>query len=215
MSRIYLIPGLGADCRIYKNIDLTGHNVIHVNWIEPASTDTLTSYTQKLINKYDIQPGSILIGNSMGGMVAVEIANIMPMSKTIIISSIKTCDEASAYFGFFRTIPIYKLIPTKLFTSVGPLVRFVFGRMKPDDQALFQDMLKKSSPAFVKWAMGAILNWNNINIPPNVYHITGSSDLLFNCRKAKGAQIIEKGTHIMIFDRAEEINQLLKKILTE
>ncbi|MCC8408053.1 alpha/beta hydrolase [Mucilaginibacter sp. UR6-1] len=214
MSRIYLIPGLGADCRIYKNIDLSGHDVTFVNWIEPDVTDTLTSYAQKLVNKYNIYPNSILIGNSMGGMVAIEIANIIPTSKTILISSIKSCNEASAYFSFFRLVPLYKLIPAKLFTSMGGLVRIVFGKMQPDDQSLFQDMLKNTSPTFVKWAIGAILNWKNTTIPANVYHIAGSSDMLFDCRKATGSQIIEKGTHIMIFDRAEEINRILKKILT-
>lgn len=215
MSRVYLIPGLGADYRIYKNIELSGHNITYCNWIEPSDTDTLTTYSQKLIDKYNILPESILIGNSMGGIVAIEIANILPMDKTILISSIKSCNEASAYFSFFRAVPLYKIIPAKLFTSMGFLVRIAFGKMKRDDQMLFQDMLKKTSPTFVKWAIGAILNWKNISIPNNVYHITGSSDVLFDCRKAKGSQIIEKGTHIMIFDRADEINQILKSILSE
>ncbi|MCD8739826.1 alpha/beta hydrolase [Mucilaginibacter roseus] len=213
MSRIYLIPGLGADCRIYKNIDFKGHDVTFVNWIEPALTDTLSRYAQKLIDQYKIEKNSILIGNSMGGMVAIEIAKLLPMDKTILISSIKSSAEASAYFPFFRTIPIYRFIPTGLLVQARLFIKYVFGNMLPDDQHLFEDMYKNTSPTFIKWAMGAILNWENTTIPTNVYHITGSKDRIFNCRKAVGAQIIENGTHIMIFDRAAEINMILKGII--
>ncbi len=213
MSRIFLIPGLGADCRIYKNLDLAGHEVTFVNWIAPAANDTLSSYAQKLINQYEIEENSILIGNSMGGMIAIEIAKLQPMDKTILISSIKSSNEASAYFSFFHSVPLYKIIPTKMLVKGRLFIKYIFGSMRPEDQHLFEDMYKNTSPVFIKWAMGAILNWKNTTIPNNVYHITGSNDRVFNCRKAIGAQIIENGTHIMIFDRAAEINKVLKGIL--
>lgn len=213
MSRIYLIPGLGADCRIYKNLDLAGHDVFFVNWIAPDPADTLSTYAQKLIDYYKIQQNSILIGNSMGGMVAIEIAKLQPMAKTILISSIKSSEEASSYFSFFRSVPLYKYIPTSLLVKARLFVKYIFGSMLPEDQHLFEDMYKNTSPAFIKWAMGAILKWKNTIIPDNVYHITGSNDKVFNCRKAIGAQIIKNGTHIMIFDRAAEINTILKRIL--
>jgi len=213
MSRIYIIPGLGADTRIYKNIDLHGHEVIPVNWIEPSKADTLVMYAQKLIDQYNIKPDSILIGNSLGGMLAVEIAKVLPMEKVILISSIKTSDEAPGYFGFFRNVPVQKLVSGKLMTSMGSMIRPVFGRMAKDDATVFMEMLKGTSPVFIEWAMSAILGWKNDIIPPNTYHITGDKDLVFDYKKIKGATIVKGGTHIMIFDKAGEINKLLKPIL--
>jgi pimeloyl-ACP methyl ester carboxylesterase len=102
MSKIFLIPGLGADTRVYNNIDLGNHEVICVDWIEPHQTDTLSTYAQKLIYQYDITPKSVVIGNSLGGMIAVEIAKIIPLDKVILISSIKTVDEAPWYFSLLR-----------------------------------------------------------------------------------------------------------------
>lgn len=54
MSKIYLIAGLGADTRIYNNIDLHEHDVVPIDWIEPNELDTLTTYSQKLIYQYNI-----------------------------------------------------------------------------------------------------------------------------------------------------------------
>ena len=98
MSKVYLIPGLGADTRIYKYIDLKGHEAINVNWIEPEKIDTLSSYAQKLIDHYHILPQSIVIGNSLGGMIAIEIAKRVELDKVILISSIKTAAEAPISF---------------------------------------------------------------------------------------------------------------------
>lgn len=213
MSRIYLIAGLGADTRVYNNIDLRDYEVIPVDWIEPDEKDTLVSYAKRLVYQYNIAVNSTLIGNSMGGMIAVEIAKLIPIKKVILISSIKTTDEAPRYFSFFRNVPIQKLIPGKLITSMGFLVKPMFGHMSEEDAWLFNDMLKNTSPFFVKWAMGAILAWRNDVIPANLYHIIGDKDLIFDYNRIKNATVVKGGTHIMIFDKAKEINKLLTQIL--
>ncbi len=61
--------------------------------------------------------------------------------------------------------------------------------------------------------MTAVLKWKNITIPPNVYVITGDKDRVFNYKLIKDAIIVKGGTHIMIFDKAKEINKILKGIL--
>jgi pimeloyl-ACP methyl ester carboxylesterase len=215
MSKVYLIPGLGADSRAYDNIVIEGHEVVRIDWIEPDKADTLKTYAQKLILQYNISPLSIVIGNSLGGMLAMEIAKILPLQKTILISSIKTIDEAPAYFSIFRLTGIYKLVPGKLVTKLGFFIRYVFGKMEKTKEGLFVDMLEKSSPKFIRWAMGATLHFSNKTILPNTYTITGDKDRVFNYKKIRDAIIIPGGTHIMIFDRADEINAILKDILAQ
>ena len=213
MSKIFLIAGLGADTRLYKNIDLHEHDVVPVDWIAANKHDTLTTYAQKLIHQYHIIPNAVVIGVSLGGMIAVEIAKQLPLNKVILISSIKTVDEAPGYFKLFRKAPLYKAVPDKLLGSVGMVMKPFFGHLKPEDVWLFGDMLKKSSPTFLKWAMSAVLNWENKVIPPNLYHIIGDKDLVFPCKNIKGATVVKGGTHIMVFDKAKQINKLLKGIL--
>jgi hypothetical protein len=131
----------------------------------------------------------------------------------ILISTIKTKNEAPYYFKFFRTLPLHKLIPGSLIRQVGNLIKPVFGKMSDQDAWLFRDMLSKSSPQFIEWAMTAALHWDNETIPNNVYHITGDKDLIFNYKRINNATIIKGGTHIMLFDKAKQINKLLKAIL--
>lgn len=213
MAKVYLLPGMGADARIYKNIQLPGHELISVDYFDPSESDTLTTYAQKLIGQYNIKSGSVLLGNSLGGMIAVEIAKQVDVAHVLLVSSIKTIDQAPAYFKFFRTVPVYKILPGKLFTNMGFLAKPVFGDMNKDDAWLFNDMLKKTSPKFMKWAMGAALHWVNKTVPPNVHIITGDKDLVFDYKRITDAIIIKGGTHIMIFDKAPEISAILTNIL--
>ena len=214
MSRIFLIAGMGADTRIYNNIELPSeYEVIPVDWIEPHKTDTLSTYSQKLIYQYDIRPKDIIIGNSLGGMIAVEIGKKIPLKKIILISSIKTTDEAPAYYKLFRALPIYKIIPNKVITSAGFLIQPIFGKMSDADLWLFNDMRRNTSPIFLRWAMGASLNWDSTTSPANVHHIHGDKDRIFPVKNLKGTTILKDGTHIMIFNYAKEINKWLKSIL--
>jgi pimeloyl-ACP methyl ester carboxylesterase len=214
MGRIFLIPGLGADCRIYNHINLEGYDVVSINWIENAPGDTLTTYAQKLIAQFHIVSGSIIIGNSMGGMIAMEIGKIITCEKIILISSIRTVDEAPGYFTFFRNIPVYKLVPEKALPSLDYLLDLFFGKLDKNEKKLFRDMLKNWSPEFLAWAVGAVLGWDNKAVPPNAVLITGDKDLVFPYKNAKDAIIIRGGTHIMIYDKAAEISKILKGVLS-
>jgi pimeloyl-ACP methyl ester carboxylesterase len=215
MRKVYFISGLGADSRLFKNVVLpAGYEVVLVDWLIPNYTDTLTIYSQKVINEYDINENSIVIGVSLGGMISVEIAKQVKLDKVILISSIKTDSEAPWYFKFFRSLPVYKVIPGKLMTHVGFLIKPIFGNMNPDDLQLFKSMLRNSSPVFLKWAMRAALYWKNNVDFPNLYHIIGDNDLVFPYKNIKNpTAIIKGGTHIMVFDKADEINKLLAEIL--
>ena len=213
MNKVYLISGMGADERIYRNIKIDNAEITYANWIEPGKKDTLADYAQKMTDAYRIAPGSVVIGTSLGGMIAVEIAKKIGLKKVILISSIKTMVEEPFYFRFFRWFPVYKLIPNKLIVKLGELAKPIFGKMDTVEAYMFNSMLENSSPSFLKWSMGAVLRWINKVIPANIYHIVGDNDTIFDHRKIKDALIVKGGTHIMVFDRAEEINQLIAKIL--
>jgi len=213
MRKVFLIPGLGADARIFQYIDLQGHELVPISWIEPKKQDTLSTYAQKLIDHYKITPGSIVIGNSLGGMLTIEIAKKVELNKAILISSIKTKCEAPKLHIWYKYLPLYKLIPSSLLPHTGIVVRMIMGKMSKHHQELFVSMLKGTSPKFIKWALSAILHWDNQTIPLNVYHITGDKDKIFPYQRIKGATIIKGGTHIMIYTKAKEINNWLKDII--
>ena len=52
-------------------------------------------------------------------MLTMEIVKRIELNKAILISSIKTINEAPKSFKWYRRIPLYKLVPAKIYTSSG------------------------------------------------------------------------------------------------
>lgn len=214
MEKIYLISGLGADRRLFNKLDLPGYELVHVDWIEPELTDTITTYAQKLIDTYQIKQGANVLGVSLGGIMTVEISTLVPLGKAIIVSSIKSSAEFPAYFKFFRNVPVYKIIPHGFYTAMGNIIKPLFGNTKGKAGFLFVDMIRHSSPVFMRWAMHAVLHWVPKPLNTKIYHIIGNNDLIFPHRKINTATfIVEKGSHDMIYTRATEIRTIVKNIL--
>lgn len=46
--KIYLMPGLGYDCRIFDLLDLNNFDVVRLHWIEPMPREHIHDYAQRL-----------------------------------------------------------------------------------------------------------------------------------------------------------------------
>lgn len=215
MDKVFLIAGMGADVRLFKNLDLSGFEVIDAAWIDPDANDTIATYAAQLIQKYNITARSNVIGVSLGGMFAVEIAKQVDLKNVIIISSIKTIDEAPFYYKVFRTLPVYKLITGKLILSVGKLMKPFFSKKMGGESLLFDSMLRNTSPKFLKWSMGAALHWDGQTPSQYIHHLIGDADLVFDHRKIKNTIVIPGGDHMMVVTRAKDINPIIRNILTQ
>jgi len=214
MEQIFLISGLGADRRLFNKLELPGYEMVFVDWIEPDVTDTIPTYAKKLVEQYQIKPNSNVLGVSLGGVMTVEISSIIPLKKAIIVSSIKSTSEFPLYFRIFRRLPLYKIIPHGFYSSIGYVIKPLFGKMKGKSGFMFVDMIKYSSPVFMKWAMHNILRWQPKPLSTKIYHIIGDKDLIFSCKRIKDADyVIKTGSHDMVYTRGPEISKIVQSIL--
>src|SRR6185312_11284822 len=88
MKHIYVISGFGADERVFSKLDFGDNDVHFIQWQVPEKDETLASYAERLAKEI-VYPNPILIGLSFGGMMAIEIAKLIPIEKVILISSIR------------------------------------------------------------------------------------------------------------------------------
>ncbi|HVG11799.1 MAG TPA: hypothetical protein VM843_02295, partial [Flavisolibacter sp.] len=84
---VYFISGLGADCRIFKNLQLPpSYHAVHVEWIKPLVKESLAEYALRLSAAIDTTQPFGLIGLSLGGMIAVEISKNKRAEWVVLIS---------------------------------------------------------------------------------------------------------------------------------
>jgi hypothetical protein len=89
----------------------------------------------------------------------------------------------------------------------------VLGSKGDGTKKIRQDLIRDSDPKFTKWAIEAILHWDNKTIPQNIVHIHGTADKLLPYRYVKADYTIKDGEHLMVMDRPEEISALLKQLI--
>ena len=212
MQKVYFIPGLGADKRVFNFLDLSFCEPIFIDWIKPSVAETLTSYAQRLFETIQDEKACI-VGVSFGGMLATEIAKVHPDTKVILISSAKTYLEIPGYLRFWRRLPLYKLHSDKNKNTLGKFILKILGSRGEDQKKLQLKILENSDPTFTRWATHAILSWRNLTIPKNIVHIHGKADKLLPYKYVKADYTIEDGEHVMIMDKAAEISALLKKLI--
>ena len=98
---IYLLSGQGSDHRIFNNLNLDrSHEVFHIKYHVPEEGISLKEYAHELSEQIDISKPFILIGMSLGGMLATEITDFLDPEKVIIISSAKCRKELPGRYKF-------------------------------------------------------------------------------------------------------------------
>lgn len=220
MKKIYLFSGLGADRRVFQLLDLSDYEPIFVEWIIPQKDETIEDYAKKIIFQEDFYQKNqkpILIGLSFGGMLAIEIAKLIPTEKVVLIASAKTKHEIPFYFRWIGKLYLDKIIPAKWLKPSSKMADMIanwfFGAKSSFDKKILKEILKDTNDIFLKWAIGQIIRWKNTTKPKNITHIHGTKDKILPIYFVDYEHKITNGGHFMTLNKAEEITRKLKEIL--
>ena len=212
--KVYFISGLAADGRVFKNLRLPpGFEPVYLDWIQPLRDESLRAYALRLAEKIDRTEKFVLVGLSMGGMIAVEIANHIAVELTIIIASIPLSKQLPYYFRVGASLYLHHIIPIALIKNAA-IAKRLFTTETKEDKELLKAIIRESDPRFIKWALTAILKWSNEKAPQNLIHIHGTRDELLRIRFTKPTHTIPKAGHLMVMNRSYEINKILDTLLS-
>ncbi|MBC7867969.1 MAG: alpha/beta hydrolase [Gloeobacteraceae cyanobacterium ES-bin-316] len=213
--KAYFISGLAADCRVFKYIQLPpGYETVFLDWISPLKNESLQAYSFRMAESIDTSQPFVLVGLSMGGMIATEIANKYQPVACILLSSVPTHKQMPGYFKLAYVLKLHRLVPIGLLQKASIMKRGLAPDNKADKELLKQ-VIKDSDPAFIRWAMNAILCWKNETIPKPLWHIHGRKDEILPYRYTKPTHSVEGGNHVMIMSKAGELNKFLKEVLAQ
>lgn len=146
-------------------------------------------------------------------MLATEIAKADPAAKVIILSSTKTGSEFPGYLRVGKYLPLYKWSPASVAKKLVLQASAILGGSTPEEKKLLHQIIRESDMDFVRWAIGAILQWENNIVPSNLVHIHGTADKLLPFRYVKADYRIEGGSHVMTLDKHQELSHLLQQLI--
>ena len=219
MAKVYLIPGLGNDVRIFSRlIPLLLEQDVHcLEYLEPLNVkESIESYAQRLVDSIsDVEEPPVLIGMSLGGTIATEMAKRMPHKKLILISTFKHYSEIPFLFKIARVLPVYRLVPTWYIRLMLPLFAWILRICTKEESQLLKLMLNARSKTHFSWGREAIIHWENMDYPAQFIHINGTKDHIFKGSVKQVTHLIKGGTYNMVLDRAAEIAKIINEEVFE
>ena len=212
--KAYFISGLGADKKAFQRIKLpAAYEPVFLDWIPPQKNELLSNYARRFSSLIKNDDAFILIGLSFGGMLATEIARLRNPMKTIIISSLASSSELPWYFKSAGRIGLHKAVPIKILKA-GSILKNIMGAASKEDRAIIINYAKHADPALVRWSLDAIVNWDRPDRLPGIVHVHGSSDHMLPIKYTHPDFVIKGGGHLMIFNKADEVNRILRQVLS-
>jgi pimeloyl-ACP methyl ester carboxylesterase len=211
--KVYFISGLGADKTVFQLLDLTYCEPVFIDWITPFKNEPLPQYALRLKEETGIPDDAVIVGLSFGGMLSTEIAKVFPQANVILLSSSKTGAEIPPLYKTGKYLPLYKWSPAPLQKFFMRNYEGMFGITSKRGKEIYQKLIAQSDIGFNKWAVWALLHWDNTEIPANVVHIHGTSDKILHYKNVRCDITIPNGGHLMVMEQAVEMSVILKKLI--
>ncbi len=214
-ARLILLPGLGADARLFAPQRSAFPRLEVPAWLPHEADESLQQYAERMAAA--VNPGApyYLGGASFGGMVALEMVRHLrpPPRAVFLMASGRSGQCIAPHLRYF--VRFADFLPQRTFSlgqGLTPLFVNKFGRLTPAQRQWFEAMLDGVSPAFVRWGIAAITDWEGpgeLSVP--VHHIHGGDDELIPVERVQPDVVIPGGGHLLNVTHADEVNGFLEK----
>jgi hypothetical protein len=192
MNHFY--PGMGATSSMFGELWRKEFDGQFHDWPEWRGETSITDIAKRIIEEHKIESGDTVIGTSLGGIVACEIANLIDLERVVLIGSAKSKEEINRILSTLH--PLIDLAPI-------PFIQMSSGKL-PNDLA---EMFSHSDPAFIRNMSKAIFAWEGFDSEVPVLRIHGTKDLVIPNTKETNHEI-DGGQLIAMTHRLECIEAI-------
>ncbi|SEL45227.1 hypothetical protein SAMN04487910_2497 [Aquimarina amphilecti] len=214
VTHVYFVPGMAADVSIFEYIKLPEekYRTYTISWKIPEKNESIESYAKRMCEEIEHKE-CVLIGVSFGGIMVQEMSKYLNVSKLVVISSVKTKHELPKRMRLVRKTKAYKLMPTSLVSKIENWEKLAFGDFAKKRAAMYQKYLSVNDKTYLDWAIEKIVCWDQEEVIEGIVHIHGTKDIVFPINYIDNCITVEKGTHVMIINRARWFNKHLPEII--
>ena len=198
----FILPGMGADSRMYTDFSPWQEleDTVFIDWPSWEGENDLTSVARKIIDTHKIPNQQCIIGSSLGGMVALEIAKLADAKCVILLGSAEEKEEINSLL--LSLSPLASVTPVKL-------IQVLTGKYK----SRFLEMFRNIDPDFIKHMCLVIKFWPGKESFDRIFRIHGSKDKVIF--QPESCRLIEGGGHLIAMTHPEECVSFIKEILEQ
>ncbi|MBC8114056.1 MAG: alpha/beta hydrolase [Candidatus Saccharimonas sp.] len=206
---LILLPGLGADARMFSSLQSELPQLVTPAWIEPLRRESLVDYSRRLAKVVDPGRSCFVGGASLGGVVALEIAAVLPNVRAcFVIGSMRSVGSRPWRVKLLHPVtPLVGMLPT-----MSPwLVRLLGGWLRSPTRGVMTQ-LGDADARFLKWAARAILTWQPSPeiARVRVCQIHGERDRVFPVHMARPDHVVSGAGHLLSITHPQPVVEFLR-----
>ena len=218
MTRLVLLPGLGADARLFEPQRRAFPDLTVLDWLEPDDHETLAAYGRRMAGALGTADGRlVLAGVSFGGMVAYEMARHVPVQTVALIASARSGASLTATARLLARAA--RRAPAVLFAAArpfSPAIGWAFGSTTAEARALVREFVAAADFPFIQWGLGAIADWRPSEGPRcRVRALHGRADRLIRARRVHAERIVPRAGHLVNVTHADDVNAFLREVVLD
>lgn len=196
---IHALPGTGADHRMFPAPwgdlpEFRAHD-----WVRSPGIRSVRQLAEAMVETCAIADGDVLVGVSLGGMVAGEITKMRKIPQLFLVSSAVQKEEMNPWLA--KLHPLAEKVPVEwLKLSAGKL---------PGEAAA---MLAAADPGFVRQMCQAIFQWEGLGeTTTQVFRIHGRKDRVISAPPK--CDLLLGGDHLIAMTHARECSAFVAQHL--
>lgn len=215
-ARLIMLPGLGANARMFEPQLAAFPDLIVPQWIPPLRREPLREYALRWGATFPRDRPSVLCGVSAGGMLAQELAGALRPAGIVLIS---TCSSARQVAGWCRAAGrVLARTPRRIgehMRTVGAMAGWpALGPLGQAERRCVLQMAREAPVDVVLWGMRAILDWTNVPAPAcPVLRIHGRRDRIIPAQGVEADHSIEGAGHLLNMTHSAEVNPLIARFV--
>lgn len=215
---LVLLPGLGADSRLFEPQRGEFPALISPEWLVPRDHESLSSYAARMaeVIRARVARGAeiVLGGVSFGGMLAAEMSGELRPRKLVLIGSALSPDEIAP--GMRVAATLGRFVPQAVGARSKKLGRVFIRQLGPmgrKDREFLETMIDAVPFSFLKWAGGAIFGWGGARPSCPVVRVHGDKDRIIPLGSAGVDVVLKNAGHVPSVSHAMEVNEVLRRVM--
>jgi pimeloyl-ACP methyl ester carboxylesterase len=193
---IHALPGMGADKRMFPGPWGALPGLVAHDWPRHQGERTLAEVARVIAEAYAVKDGDTIIGASLGGMVACEIAKIRNLQGLFLVGSATNKSEVSRLLAFLHPL-----------ASVAPIdwLRYSAGKIPLELAQMFSGV----ETSFVRSMCAAVFQWSGLgSVPVRCMRIHGRHDLIIP--PPAQADLLLDGGHLISVTHPKECVEFIR-----
>lgn len=211
--KLYAIPGLGLNAKIFDHLDIDDVDIVILEHINPLKEESLSDYLDRMLQTYEIDSleGAYIMGHSFGGIMAQELSMRHDVKGIVLVSTIINRAELPPYLAVLDKVRLHKILRKEMITKTYWIWGEQDGYNTHEERQIFMDMTEQFSDYYYQWAITQVVSWHpsgELTVPRLRIH--GSKDKTFPALLTKYVDhMIKNGSHVMVKSMASTVSQLV------